>query len=237
MAETPSAEKRAGCAKAAMRHLSATVLRKEAGVSLTLVIGTKRFSSWSLRPWLALKATGAAFDEVEITLRQPGTKAEILKWSAAGKVPVLIDGGLRIWDSLAICEYLAERFPAAGLWPDDPAARAVARSVSAEMHAGFPVLRQQCSMDLLLDSPLADPAPDLSAEIDRLDALWSDCRTRFGADGPFLFGRFTIADAMYAPVVTRCATYHLPLGPVAAAYRDAVLALPTLAEWKAGVRA
>lgn len=205
-------------------------------MSLILVIGTKRFSSWSLRPWLALKATGAPFEEVEIALRQPGTKAEILKWSAAGKVPVLIDGGLSVWDSLAICEYLAERFPAAGLWPDDPAARAVARSVAAEMHAGFPVLRQQCSMDLHLDSPLADPSPELLAEIARIDALWSECRARFGADGPFLFGRFTIADAMFAPVVTRFHTYHLPLGPVAAAYRDAVRAWPALVEWTAQAR-
>ncbi|CCG41094.1 glutathione S-transferase family protein [Magnetospirillum molischianum] len=205
-------------------------------MSLILVVGTKRFSSWSLRPWLALKATDAPFEEVEIALRQPDSKAEILKWSAAGKVPVLIDDGLLVWDSLAICEYLAERFPAAKLWPDDPAARAVARSVSAEMHSGFAVLRQQCSMDLLLDSPLTDPAPDLLIEINRLDALVNDCRTRFGSDGPFLFGHFTIADAMYAPVMTRFATYHLPLGPVAAAYRDTVLALPALAEWKANIR-
>jgi len=206
-------------------------------MSLILVIGTKRFSSWSLRPWLALKATGAPFEEVEIALRQPGTKAEILKWSAAGKVPVLIDDGLLVWDSLAICEYLAERFPAAGLWPDERSARAVARSVAAEMHAGFPVLRQQCPMDVLLDEALAEPGPDLLAEIARIDALWSECRSRFGADGPFLFGRFTIADAMYAPVVTRFATYHLPLGPVAAAYRDAVLAWPGLADWIAAARA
>lgn len=205
-------------------------------MSLILVVGTKRFSSWSLRPWLALKATGAPFEEVEIALRQPGTKAEILKWSAAGKVPVLIDDGQVVWDSLAICEYLAERFPDARLWPEDRAARAVARSVSAEMHAGFPVLRQQCSMDLLLDSPLTDLSPELQGEIARIDALWTDCRTRFGAGGPFLFGRFSIADAMYAPVVTRFATYHLPLGPVAAAYRDAVLGWPALAEWKADIR-
>jgi glutathione S-transferase len=205
-------------------------------MSLILVIGTKRISSWSLRPWLALKATGAPFEEVEIALRQPGTKAEILKWSAAGKVPVLIDDGHVVWDSLAICEYLAECFPAAGLWPDERSARAAARSVAAEMHAGFPVLRQQCPMDVRLDEALAEPGPELLAEIARVDALWSACRSHFGADGPFLFGRFTIADAMYAPVVTRFHTYHLPLGPVAAAYRDAVLAWPALAEWIAGAR-
>ncbi|MFD2234359.1 glutathione S-transferase family protein [Phaeospirillum tilakii] len=205
-------------------------------MGLTLVIGTKRFSSWSLRPWLALKATGARFEEVEIALRQPETKAEIRKWSPAGKVPVLIEGGLTVWDSIAICEYLAERFPQAGLWPDAAAARAVARAVSAEMHAGFPVLRQRCPMDLLLDAPLTEFPDDLAAEIRRLDALWVECRTRFGGDGPFLFGRFTIADAMYAPVVTRCATYHLPLSPEAAAYRDAVLAWPALQAWRAASR-
>lgn len=208
----------------------------EDGMGLTLVIGTKRFSSWSLRPWLALKATGALFEEVEIALRQPGTKAEILKWSPSGKVPVLIETSLTIWDSLAICEYLAERFPQAGLWPDDSAARAVARAVSAEMHAGFPVLRQRCPMDLGLDAPLTEFPDELAAEIRHLDALWCLCRSRFGGDGPFLFGRFTIADAMYAPVVTRCATYHLPLSPEAAAYRDAVLAWPAMQSWLAACR-
>jgi len=202
-------------------------------MGLTLVIGTKRFSSWSLRPWLALKATGALFEEIEVPLRQPTTKAEILKWSPSGKVPVLIENGVTVWDSLAICEYLAERFPQAGLWPDGSAARAVARSVAAEMHAGFPVLRQRCPMDLCLDAPLTEFPDDLAGEIRRLDALWTDCRARFGGDGPFLFGRFTIADAMYAPVVTRCATYHLPLSPEAAAYRDAVLAWPALQAWRA----
>ena len=182
---------------------------------LTLVIGSKRFSSWSLRPWLALKAAGLPFDEVEIPLRQPDTKTRLRAVSPSGKVPLLCDGDLVVWDSLAICEHVAERAPAAGLWPDDSAARAVARAVSAEMHAGFPVLRQTCPMDLSLDQPLAEIGPDLAAELDRLDALWSDCRARFGAGGPFLFGRFTIADAMYAPVVTRVTTYHQPLGAAA----------------------
>jgi glutathione S-transferase len=203
-------------------------------MSLTLVIGTKRYSTWSLRPWLVLRWSGLPFVEETIALRRPETKAEIAARSPSGKVPLLIDGALKIWDSLAICEYLAERAPQAGLWPTDPAARATARAVSAEMHAGFPVLRQTCPMDLGLDAPLSDIPADLAAEIARIDALWTDCRKRFGADGPYLFGaRPTIADAMYAPVVTRFHTYHLPLGPTAAAYVTAVRAMADLVAWSA----
>jgi glutathione S-transferase len=198
---------------------------------LTLVIGTKRYSSWSLRPWLALKATGAAFREVEIALRQPGTKADILAYSPSGKVPLLMDDGLKIWDSLAICEYLAERFPAAKLWPDEIQARAVARSVAAEMHSGFMPLRRDCPMDVLLDQPMAEVPGEVAADMARIDAAWSDCRARFGAAGPFLFGAFSVADAMYAPVVTRIRTYHLAVGPVARDYCDAVMALPAMREW------
>ncbi len=200
---------------------------------LTLVIGTKRYSSWSLRPWLALKQTGIAFDEIAVALRQPGTKSEILKHSPSGKVPLLQDGELKVWDSLAICEYLAERFPAARLWPDGADARAIARAVSAEMHSGFTALRQNCAMDVLLDQPMADMPAEVAAEVTRIDALWCDCRARFGDDGPFLFGRFSIADAMYAPVVTRIRTYHLPVGAVSRAYCDAIMALPAMKEWVA----
>jgi len=200
--------------------------------TLTLVIGTRRFSSWSLRPYLALKAAGAVFDTVEIALRQPDTKAEILKWSPSGKVPLLIHGGTKVWDSLAICEYVAELFPAAGLWPADPAARAVARAVSAEMHAGFMALRNGCPMDLCAAAPMADIPADVAADTARIQALWADCRGRFGADGPFLFGRFGIADSMWAPVATRFATYALPRDAVSQAYCDAVLALPALREWR-----
>lgn len=200
--------------------------------TLTLVIGTRRYSSWSLRPWLALKVAGATFAEVEIALRQPDTKARILEWSPSGKVPLLAHGERRIWDSLAICEYVAELFPSAGLWPDEAEARAVARSVSAEMHAGFPRLRDVCSMDLCVRTPLADIPADVAGEAARLGALWTDCRTRFGHGGPFLFGRFTIADAMFAPVATRFETYALPLEGAAAEYCAAVLALPALAEWR-----
>ena len=199
---------------------------------MTLVIGTKRFSSWSLRPWLAAKMAGVEFDEVLIALRQPDTKAEILKHSPSGKVPCLIHGGLAVWDSLAICEYLAELHPT--LWPEGREARAVARSVSAEMHSGFPNLRNVCSMDIGAVTPLAEVPPEVQAEVDRIQALWADCRARFGAKagGPFLFGRFSIADAMYAPVVSRFTTFALKMDSVSQAYCDAIWSLPALQEWK-----
>lgn len=199
---------------------------------MTLVIGTKQFSSWSLRPWLAAKMAGVEFDEVLITLRQPETKAEILKHSPSGKVPCLLNGPLAIWDSLAICEYLAELHPT--LWPEGREARAVARSVSAEMHSGFPNLRNVCSMDMCAVTPLAEVPPEVQTEIDRIQALWNDCRARFGAKagGPFLFGRFSVADAMFAPVVSRFTTFAIPLDPVSQAYCDAIWSLPPMQDWK-----
>jgi glutathione S-transferase len=205
--------------------------------TLTLVIGTRRYSSWSLRPFLALKAAGAAFDVVEIRLRQPETKAEILKWSPSGKVPLLVHGDTKVWDSLAICEYVAELFPEARLWPDDPKARAVARAVSAEMHAGFVALRNTCPMDLCVFQPMGQVPDDVAADMVRIQALWNDCRSRFGAGGPYLFGRFSVADAMWAPVVTRTATYALPLDPVSEDYRQAIVALPGLVEWRDAAKA
>jgi len=198
---------------------------------LTLVVGSKRFSSWSLRPWLALRHTGLPFTETVIELYRPESKAEILKHNPAGKVPVLIDGDLRVWDSLAIIEYLAELAPEAGLWPEDRAARAVARSMSAEMHSGFPALREHMSMDLLANKPGEGRDPGALADAARITAVWREARTRFGAGGPFLLGRFSAADCMYAPVVTRFKTYALELDPVCRAYADAVLAWPALREW------
>ncbi|MDO8605570.1 MAG: glutathione S-transferase family protein [Phaeospirillum sp.] len=203
-------------------------------MSLTLVIGTKRFSSWSLRPWLALKVAGIAFEEVEIALRQPDTKADILKHSPSGKVPLLDEDGFKVWDSLAICEYLAERAPM--LWPRNVQARAVARAVAAEMHSGFMPLRRDCPMDVLGDTPMTGIPDEVAADLARIDALWSDCRARFGVSGPFLFGDFSIADAMYAPVVTRLRTCHLPVGKASQAYCDAVMALPAMREWVEGAR-
>lgn len=205
--------------------------------SLTIVLGNKAYSSWSLRPWLALKQTGEPFEEVVIPLRQPDTKERILAHSPAGKVPVLRHGDRVVWDSLAIGEYLAETFPAAGLWPDDAHARAVARSVSAEMHAGFAPLRTHMAMNLKERLPGTGRTPEVDADIARIVALWTDARARFGRGGLFLFGRFSIADAMYAPVVTRFDTYGVELPPAARAYADAVLDLPAMREWTAAAKA
>lgn len=200
---------------------------------LELFIGTRAWSSWSLRPWLALKATGAPFKETLIELRTPQSKAEFLKHSPAGKVPILKVDGFAIWDSLAICEYLAEAFPAAKLWPADPIARARARSVSAEMHAGFTPLRQAMSMDINARHPTPAMTPELAADIKRIQEMWNECRRDFGtkAEGPYLFGGFTIADAMYAPVATRFVTYGITLDPGARAYVDTIMAMPAVREW------
>lgn len=204
---------------------------------LTLVIGNKNYSSWSLRPWLALKQAGIPFAEVRIALYTPESKQQILAWSPSGKVPALRDGDLVVWDSLAICEYLAERHPDTGLWPAQREARAVARSACAEMHSGFPELRSRMSMNLRRTFPGQGMTPEVAQDIGRIDQIWQDCRGRFGAGGDFLFGRFTVADAFYAPVVLRFQTYGVALGPVAQAYSDAVLALPALQQWVAEARA
>ncbi|WP_430397996.1 glutathione S-transferase family protein [Ferrovibrio sp.] len=199
--------------------------------SLILVIGNKNHSSWSLRPWLALKAAGLAFEERLIGLRRPETKAEILRYSPSGKLPLLIDGALSVWDSLAICEYVAERAPRAGLWPEAADARAVARAVSAEMHSGFMPLRRDYSMDIARRFP-DQGSPEAKADALRVQEIWRDCRARFGQSrGDFLFGGFGIADCMYAPVVTRFRTYGIALDPVSQTYCDAVMAHPAMREW------
>ena len=198
---------------------------------LTLVIGNKAFSSWSLRPWLALKRTGQPFGEIVIPLREPGTAARIREHSPTGRVPCLRHGDRVIWDSLAICEYLAETFPGAALWPADAHARAVARSVSAEMHSGFAALRTHMSMDLKAFRPGVGRNAGSEADIARIFALWRDTRARFGAGGPFLFGDFSIADAMYAPVVTRFLTYGVEMDGLCGVYAQAVMDLPAMKEW------
>ncbi len=207
----------------------------------TIVLGNKAYSSWSLRGWLMLKLTGAAFDEVVVPLDRPETKAAIRAHSPSGRVPTLKAEGLAVWDTLAIAEYLHERFPEAGLWPEDPAARARARSVAAEMHAGFPALRARLPMDLKREPPEpgAGIAVDgaLAGEIARIVAIWSDCRARFGGGGDFLFGRFGAADAFYAPVATRFVTYGVALEGGAADYRDALVARPDLRQWIAAANA
>ena len=199
-----------------------------------LVIGNKNDSSWSLRPWLALRVARVEFDELRIPLYRADSKSELLRWSPAGKVPVLRHGDVTIWESLAICEYAAETLaPGAGLWPADPVARGHARSIAAEMHAGFAALRGAMPMNLRAEGARIPIAPAVQADVDRVVALWEDCRARFGAGGPFLFGGFGIADAMYAPVATRFRSYGVALPPAAQAYADALLALPALREWAA----
>ncbi|MBF5043003.1 glutathione S-transferase family protein [Aggregicoccus sp. 17bor-14] len=199
---------------------------------LTLVVGSKNYSSWSLRPYLALAHTGQPFEEVVIALDAPDTAANIARHSPSGKVPALRHGELTVWDSLAICEYVAELFPQAGLWPKDAAARAVARSVSAEMHSGFLALRQNCPMNIRARKPgVGLQAPGVAQDIARIQQLWRECRTRYGAGGPFLFGAFSIADAMYAPVLHRFVTYGVALDAQLSAYRDAVLQLPSMQAW------
>jgi glutathione S-transferase len=206
-----------------------------------LVIGDKNISSWSLRPWLAMRQAGIPFDEVNVKLRQPESKAKILRYSPAGRVPILLADGQAIWDSLAILEYLAEVHPQAGLWPQAREARARARSVAAEMHSGFAALREHCPMDLLARLPMASLPDPVDAEVRRIVALWRDCRHRHGGSGLFLFGRFSAADAMYSPVTSRFRTYLPDLAPygddgAAQAYVDALFALPAMAEWEKGAR-
>jgi glutathione S-transferase len=201
-------------------------------MTLKLIIGNKNYSSWSMRPWIAMKVAGIAFEEKIIPLYEPGSREQVLKYSANGKVPVLIDGDEPIWESLAILEYLAEKFPKAGLWPADAKARSHARVVANEMHGGFQSLRKNCPMNMWLPPKKRNLPDEVTADVRRIDALWSDCRARFGQAGTFLFGPFGAADAMYAPVVARLDSFCLPVGPVAQAYMAAVMALPAWAEWR-----
>lgn len=203
---------------------------------LEIIIGDKNYSSWSMRGWLAVELTGAAYDEIVVPLDQPDTAERILAFSPAGRVPVLRDEGLVVWDSLAICEYLAEKFPGAGLWPEDRRARAVARAVSAEMHSGFQALRTSMPMNLRLRRTIASPTPDVLADLTRIRAIWRGLLSQ-ARDGEYLFGRFGIADAMFAPVVGRCRTYGVALNGPEAAYADAVWRHPAVARWVAGARA
>ena len=201
---------------------------------LSLVIGNKAYSSWSLRPWLAMRTVGLSFREELVRLSEPGSREALLRHSPAGRVPVLKHGDCVVWDSLAILEYLHEIAPDAGLWPAEPRARAHARSVSAEMHSSFQALRNGMPMNLRRSLPgrgrsIAGVAEDIA----RVTEIWRDCRRRCGGAGPFLFGAFTSADAMYAPVATRFRTYAVELDATSQAYADAVLGLPAFAEWQA----
>lgn len=198
---------------------------------LALIIANKNYSSWSLRPWLLLRHAGIPFREIKVPLYSEGAKAEVLRYSPTGKVPALQDGALTIWESIAICEYLAEKFPQKALWPRAQDARALARAVSAEMHAGFADLRRHMSMNCRKSLPGKGRAPGVQEDTDRICALWNDCRRRFGSQGPFLFGTFSVADAMFAPVVWRFLTYDVSLDGVSAAYVQTLRQLPAMQAW------
>lgn len=195
-----------------------------------LVIGTKNYSSWSLRPWLLMRHHAIDFEEVRLPLDTPEFYATIGRWSPSGRVPVLRDGDLVVWDSLAICEYVSERWLGGAGWPADLAARAHARAVSAEMHSGFNVLRGECPLDVVRRSREAVSAEALR-DIERIGVLWRDCRARHAGSGRYLFGSFSIADAMYAPVALRIVSYGIDVGPVERDYVDTLLALPSMQEW------
>jgi glutathione S-transferase len=200
-------------------------------MSLTLVIGNKNYSSWSLRPWLFLKYHDIAFEEIRIPLYQDDSKSKTFNYSPAGKVPILLDGDVKVWDSLAILEYLAERFVQTQGWPEDAAERAMARSLAAEIHSGFSALRTHCGMNCRR-LPSAKTLPEaVRPDIDRIGQIWQQCRRQHGEKGPWLFGRFTIVDAMFAPVVLRFHTYQLSTNTDAQAYMDTVLETPALKAW------
>ena len=197
-----------------------------------LVIANKLYSSWSLRPWMVMTALGIPFTETVIPMKQPDSRERILKYSPTGKCPVLIDGDVTIWESIAIIEYLAERFPDRGIWPRDLKARAHARAISAEMHAGFQALRQNCPMNLAARFAPKDWHDGVKADIARLEEMWAGTRKRFGVGGPFLFGAFSAADAMYAPGVTRLDTFQHAVKPETRAYMDAILRHSALMKWR-----
>ena len=201
----------------------------------TLVIGNKAYSSWSLRPWLAMQHTGIAFDEIRIPLYQDGHAEKIRRYSHSGKVPILVDGAATVWESLAICEYLAERHADKQLWPQDSAARAHGRAISAEMHAGFSALRGNMNMNVRHTFPGVGMNGEVAADIARIEAIWGECFKRYG--GPFLLGGFSVADAMYAPVATRFKTYAVTLSDAAQRYVDMLLALPAMRAWYAAAHA
>ena len=202
----------------------------------TLVIGNKNFSSWSLRAWLLMTHAGIPFREITVPLRQPDSRASVLKYSPSGRVPVLRDGPVVVWDSLAIGEFLAERHPELCLWPFDPVARATARSVSAEMHSGFQALRSSMSMNCAGSFPGQGHNPETDADIARISGIWGACRGCFAGDGPFLFGDFSVADAAFAPVAFRFRTYAVALDPVSRVYCDHLLGLPAMQRWLADAR-
>ena len=203
----------------------------------TLYIGNKAYSSWSMRPWLLMRHFDIPFTDETIPLRQPTTSQEIQRHSPTGKVPALAADGVLVWESLAILEFVAERFPDKAVWPVDAEARALARSLAAEMHAGFQALRQAVPTNFRRPQRAIGISDDVRRDVERIEAAWGSARSRFGQGGPFLFGAFTAADAMFAPVVNRFWSYAIPVQPVTQAYMDAVMALPAWKAWTDGARA
>ena len=204
---------------------------------MKLVIGTRKWSSWSLRPWLVLKRAGAAFSEIVVPLRQRDTAKMLEPYSPSGQCPVLIDDGFTVWDSLAICEYLADRLPDAGLWPADLQARALGRAACGQMHSGFQSLRGECPMDLGAPLQIMELTEATEADVRKMVRLWRELRSRFAAEGPFLLGRWSIADAYYTPVATRFRTYGVHLAAygddgTCAAYGSLLLQQPEFLEWE-----
>jgi len=205
--------------------------------TLTLVIGNRNYSSWSMRAWVLLRQLGIDFEERRLRFDSDEWDAGIGRWSPSGLVPVLWRGGVAVWDTLAIAETVAEWFPDRGVWPADPVARAFARAASAEMHSGFRNLRARMPMNIRASHPGKGMTPEARADIARIERLWAEARRRFGAGGDFLFGRFSAADAMFAPVVTRFITYDVPLDAACVAYCEHIMALPAMKEWVAAAEA
>lgn len=203
---------------------------------LSLVVANKNYSSWSMRPWVLLRQAGIPFEEISLRFNDAGHLPGIERYSPSGQVPVLLVDGEPVWDSLAIFETVAELFPDKHLWPDDDRERRLARSICAEMHAGFRSLRSAMGMNIRSSHPGKGMNPAVQRDIDRITGIWQDCRARSKGEGSMLFGAFGVADAMYAPVVTRFVTYAVELPPVARAYADAVLGLAAVREWMDAAR-
>ena len=203
----------------------------------TLTIGNKAYSSWSLRPWILMRHMNIPFEEQVVPLYQPTTSIEIQRHSPTGRVPALAADGLLVWESLSIIEFLAEQFPDKGIWPENKAARAMARSLASEMHAGYAAFRKACPTNFRRPRRALEISADARADVDRIEAAWASARDQWGAGGPFLFGAFSGADAMFAPVVNRFETYAVAVTPATRAYMDAIQALPSWQEWIAGAHA
>jgi glutathione S-transferase len=215
----------------------ASLLGSHEKMSLTLILANKAYSSWSFRPFLLMRHFGIPFSEIVIPLGEESTRTEILRHSPSGKCPALRDGELVIWDSLAIIEYLAERFPDLPIWPPEAAPRAVARSLSAEMHSGFTALRANLPMNMRRAPKRRELLPEAQADIERIEAAWANARQSFAGRGDFLLGDFCAADAMFAPVVNRLHIYDVAVGKATRAYMDRIMALPAYRDWQKGAEA